>query len=328
LTYLQAVKVQPMSHWLIHVAVGAIADASGRILIAKRPEHAHQGGLWEFPGGKLLPGETPQAGLARELAEELGIEVTASRPLIRVQHDYGDRRVLLDVHKVSAYRGVPEGREGQPLDWRSPEAMDPTLFPEADRSIITALQLPERYLITGADPNDPGVFLDRLQQALSSGIRLVQLRAHGVSDAAYRRLAGPVLALCRQTGARLILNRAPAVVADLDADGLHLPARLLAQLAERPGSARWLVGASCHNAADLARAVALGLDYALLSPVAATASHPDAEPLGWEGFAELVMPISLPVYALGGLGTQDLPRAFEHGAQGIAGIREFWPGLV
>jgi len=310
---------------LIHVAAGAITDAAGRILIAKRPDGAHQGGLWEFPGGKLLPGETPRQGLDRELAEELGIRVTAARPLISVQHDYGDRRVLLDVHLVTAYEGAPEGREGQPLDWLAPAAMDPARFPAADRSIITALRLPSRYLITGADPHETGAFLARLDKALSEGIGLVQLRAHGLDDGAYATLAETALALCRRAGARLILNRTAAVAAALDADGLHVPAPLLRRLTERPLPAGRLVGASCHDAEELARAAALGLDYAFLSPVAATASHPDARPLGWGGFAKLVTPATLPVYALGGLGVEDLRTAFEHGAQGIAGISGFWP---
>lgn len=127
---------------IIHVVAGALADGRGRVLVTRRPEGAHQGGLWEFPGGKLEPGETPLAGLERELAEELGIRVLASRPLIQVHHDYGDRRVLLDVHRVTAFAGTPVGREGQPLDWRHPEDMDPADFPAADRPIITALRWP------------------------------------------------------------------------------------------------------------------------------------------------------------------------------------------
>jgi 8-oxo-dGTP diphosphatase len=310
---------------LIHVAAGAIADAAGRILIARRPQGVHQGGLWEFPGGKLLDGETPRQGLDRELAEELGIRVTAARPLIQVRHDYGDRRVLLDVHRVTGYEGIPAGREGQPLDWVQPEAMDPARFPAADRPIITALRLPARYLITGPDPNDPDDFLARLRRALAQGLRLVQLRAHELDDSAYLSLAEAALPLCRRAGARLLLNRAPDVAVQVDSDGVHVPERVLAGLRARPLPPDRLVGASCHDAGELARAAALGLDYALLSPVAATASHPGSRPLGWTRFGELVTLATLPVYALGGLGPADLSLAFEHGAQGVAGIGGFWP---
>ncbi len=309
---------------MIHVVAGAIADGQGRILIARRHAGTHQGGLWEFPGGKLEPGETPRQGLERELAEELGIRVLASRPLIRVHHDYGDRRVLLDVHRVTAFTGTPVGREGQPLDWRQPADMDPVDFPAADRPIITALRLPTLYLITGEDPTRPPVFLSRLERALAAGVRLVQLRAHGLPAADFARLAAAAHILCRRQGARLVINRGPGEARGLVADGLHLASRYLHELRRRPED--WaLVGASCHGVADLARAAALGLDYALLSPVLPTASHPGAPHLGWERFAALAEEATLPVYALGGLGPGEVERAIDHGAQGVAAIRELWP---
>jgi len=304
---------------------GAIADAQGRILVTLRPDHVHQGGLWEFPGGKLEPGEGPEQGLARELEEELGIRVEASEPLIRVPHDYGDRRVLLDVRRVTVFRGVPRGLEGQPLAWLRPTDMEPAGFPAADRPIITALRLPRILLITGPDPRDPADLLSRLQTALTRGIRLVQLRAHELEPAAYRRLAQHAFHRCEAAGAQLLLNRDPREVEGLPRHGLHLSAKLLNTLGQRPGLPGDLVGASCHNGPELARAAALGLDYALLSPVRHTASHPDVTPLGWSRFAELVDPTPLPVYALGGLRVGDLDDAIRHGAQGIAAIRGLWP---
>jgi 8-oxo-dGTP diphosphatase len=303
-----------------------VEDAQGRILITRRPDHAHQGGLWEFPGGKLESGETPQQGLARELYEELGIRVRKQRPLIRVHHDYGDRHVLLDVHRVTEYEGEPRGREGQPLDWVAPMAMRPELFPAADRPIISALRLPALYLITGPDPRDLRGFLARLVAALESGVRLVQLRAHALDDAQYARLARGAFSLCEPQGARLLLNRDPALAGDLPCHGLHLSASRLNRLDERPRREDWWVGASCHHASDLEQAARLGLDYALLSPVKATLTHPDAVPLGWQGFAALADLAGLPVYALGGVTPADLDRAVGCGAQGIAAIRGLWPG--
>ena len=102
---------------ILHVAVAVIADDQSRILLARRHHNVHQGGLWEFPGGKLEPRETLADALRRECREELGIEVRAHRPLISIRHDYPDRRVLLDVHRVTEYQGEPRGLEGQPLAW-------------------------------------------------------------------------------------------------------------------------------------------------------------------------------------------------------------------
>ena len=307
----------------IHVAAGAIRDAAGRVLLTRRPAGVHQGGLWEFPGGKLEPGESVRSALARELREELGIAVRAARPLIRVHHDYGDRHVLLDVFLVTEYAGTPSGIEGQPMTWQAPAAMDAERFPAADRPIIDALRLPERYLITGAEPRDEAAFLHRLAAALQTGVQLVQLRRHDLADADYARLARAALPLCRAAGARLLLNRAPELAGELDADGVHLRAKMLWRIAARPPACD-LAGASCHNAAELRRAAELGLDYALLGPVLETATHPDAEPLGWAGFAALADTAALPVYALGGMGMDHLTESFQHGAQGIAAIGGLW----
>jgi 8-oxo-dGTP diphosphatase len=309
---------------LIQVAAAAILDAEGRVLITRRADHLHQGGLWEFPGGKLEPGETPEQALARELKEELDIVPLAQEPLIRIHHAYHDRRVWLDVYRVSAFEGEPRGLEGQPLRWSDPTLLRAEDFPAADRPVITALQLPEHYLITGPDPRDPAAFLQRLENSLREGQRLVQLRAHGLDDLAYADLLAAALDLCRGFQARLLVNR-PRGCGDWAgrADGIHLTAGELRALPSRPSAG--LVGASCHTPQELARAAQLGLDYALLSPVEPTASHPQAAALGWDRFAEWVEGVNLPVYALGGMHAGLLARAKRAGGQGIAGIRGFWP---
>ncbi|MEP4485725.1 MAG: 8-oxo-dGTP diphosphatase MutT [Halioglobus sp.] len=125
---------------LIHVAVGVIIDADNRILIARRNNEAHQGGLWEFPGGKVEAQETIQIAMARELHEELGIEIGSLAPLLEVRHDYGDKQVLLDVHVVRNFSGEPEGREGQPLKWVSVDELPQFEFPAANVPIVEAVQ--------------------------------------------------------------------------------------------------------------------------------------------------------------------------------------------
>jgi 8-oxo-dGTP diphosphatase len=314
-----------MSESLIHVAVAVIEDDSGRVLLSQRPAHTHQGGLWEFPGGKVEAGEGLGQALCREIHEELGLEVTGHRPLIRLVHHYQDRSVLLDVHRITAFSGDAHGREGQAMAWVLPTELNHYPLLPADRPIVTALRLPERYLITGPDPANPEVFLARLRQALAAGVRLVQLRAKTLPDQALRALAGESLALCREYGARMLINGAPDLVEALGADGVHLTGRRLASLDRRPLDAGYLVGASCHSAQELSQAVRLGLDFAVLSPVLPTASHPEAQPLGWARFGELVEGVPLPVYALGGVGAGDVSEAWGHGAQGVAGIRGLWP---
>ncbi|HHH39019.1 MAG TPA: Nudix family hydrolase [Sedimenticola sp.] len=315
------------SRALCEVAVAVILDTAGRVLLSRRHVNAHQGGLWEFPGGKLEPGETLDAALRREIREELGIEVLNHRPLITIDHHYPGRSVRLRVRQVATFRGVPEGREGQPLAWVAPAALAGYPMPAADRPIVTALRLPAHCLVTGPDPRDPETFLARLDQALADGIRLVQLRAPGLSEEAFRQLATRALERCRRHAARCLLNADPVLAERLGADGVHLSSRRLLTLERRPLARGLWVGASCHDLPQLRRAESLGLDFAFLSPVLPTASHPEAPPLGWEGFRALVDRVALPVYALGGMTPGMAERAREEGGQGIAAIRGLWdPG--
>jgi 8-oxo-dGTP diphosphatase len=293
-------------------------------LITRRPNQVPQGGLWEFPGGKLETGEAVEQALERELFEELGIGVLASNPLIRVTHQYQDKGVVLDVHRVSAFSGTPAGCEGQPWRWVPPEHLSRYSFPAADIPIIGALCLPELYLITGQDPAQPDNFIKRLDQALSSGIKLVQLRAKGVSERHFARLAERAIDCCRSWGAKLLLN-GTLPTTRMQADGVHLTARQLMHLSERPLDKQHLVAASCHNLAELVQAEQLGLDFVVLSPVHRTASHPQASAIGWDGFRELTEQVSIPIYALGGVLPAELNQARQYGGQGIAAIRALWP---
>ncbi len=123
----------------VHVAVGVVIDTAGRILVSQRPQHLHQGGLWEFPGGKVESGELITDALRRELHEELAIDVIDAEPLIEVEHDYGDKEVLLDVWLVKTFRGEPEGREGQLWRWVARSELESLEFPAANIAIIEAL---------------------------------------------------------------------------------------------------------------------------------------------------------------------------------------------
>jgi len=129
---------------LVHVVAAAVIDATGRVLIAQRPAGTHLAGGWEFPGGKLEPGEERLAGLARELREELGITIATPRPLIRVCHAYPSREVLLDIWVVTRYSGEPRGLDGQALRWCTQDELAVTELLPADKPIVAALRLPEQ----------------------------------------------------------------------------------------------------------------------------------------------------------------------------------------
>jgi len=308
----------------IHVAAAAIFDKQQRVLIARRPDHVHQGGLWEFPGGKVEDGESVSEALARELGEEVGIRVQQSRPLIRVYHDYPDKSVLLDVWRVDAFQGVAHGREGQPCEWVEPERLGEFSFPEANDPIVRAVQLPDRYLITPDPDGNNESFLGQLEHCLGNGIRLVQLRAKSLSQDDYIDLASKAKSLCAVHGAKLILNSDPALVSVVGADGVNLTGDRLVALRDRPLPANKWVSASCHTVEDLNQAEKIHVDFAMLSPVQATKSHPDARPIGWQHFQSLCEHAPFPVYALGGVGPNDLEQSFSCGAQGIAAIRALW----
>lgn len=309
----------------VHVAAAAIISGDARkVLIARRPSNVDHGGLWEFPGGKLAPYETGLEGLKRELHEELGVEIQRAQPLIRVHHEYPDKHILLDVWQVHAFAGEPFGREGQAVRWVPMEELVGYPFPAANLPILRAVMLPTEYLITGEE-EDEARFEACLNRALAEdGVRLVQLRAKTLDEAAYLARAERVLGLCREHGARLLLNGEPEWLERVDADGIHLTSERLMKLERRPiAEAKWL-SASTHDRCQLVQAGHIGCDFVTLSPLRTTPSHPEVAPLGWHDFQQLVERAAMPVFALGGMTRFDANHARAVGAQGIASIRDFW----
>jgi len=118
-------------------------DHSNQILISRRPDHLHQGGLWEFPGGKVETDELPEQALGRELREELGIQVTQAQPYLQVSHDYSDKQVLLDIWQVNGFSGQPRGMEGQDCRWVALSELlgsdSGYAFPAANQAILDKL---------------------------------------------------------------------------------------------------------------------------------------------------------------------------------------------
>ncbi|WP_297813932.1 8-oxo-dGTP diphosphatase MutT [uncultured Methylophaga sp.] len=124
----------------VEVAVAILLNGDNKVLTSWRQPHQHQGGLWEFPGGKREADETMLDALKREIHEELGVQVEHAEPFVRIDHDYGDKKVSLNVWLVSQFTGEPSGREGQPLRWQAVDEMQADEFPAANSAIIDALK--------------------------------------------------------------------------------------------------------------------------------------------------------------------------------------------
>jgi len=306
----------------LDVAVAAIRDDQNRLLISKRHEHLHQGGLWEFPGGKIEAGETIHQALVREIHEELGIDVLDARPLIKIPHKYSDRSVCLHVWLVETFSGNPQGKEGQKIRWVEQNELHQYTFPAANRTIVSALQLPDQYLIT-PQKNTVSELVDHLEAPVRNGVELIQFRAPQWNQIQYQEAALEIVEYCHSMNVRVVLNAESSLLETVDADGIHLNGERLAALTERPiGQEKWL-SASCHSLEEIKQARRLKVDYISLSPVLRTASHPGKARLGWQKFGELVEQATMPVFALGGMGFSDIELAINAGGQGVAGIGLF-----
>lgn len=316
---------------VIHVAVGVIRRGD-RVLIARRPDHVHQGGLLEFPGGKVETGESVQDALVREILEETGLRISASAlvPLIGIRHDYGDKCVFLDVWESPCPQGEPEGREGQTIEWRHPLDLADEDFPAANRPIIRALGLPRCYAITGMG-EDVTDYLKKLGQALSgSTASLCVLRAPELDPEQYRELVSGVLRKADwNRGVQWMLHGgAEWINLFPQASGLHMPWREARRHTQRPIDRRYLLAVSCHNAEQVVHAGQIEADFITLGPVRPTTSHPGARPMDTDEFRNLVAEAPMVVYGLGGLGAEDEYEMIACGAQGFAGISFWWPGAA
>jgi 8-oxo-dGTP diphosphatase len=314
----------------LRVAVGVVQRDSGEVLMAQRPVGKPYAGWWEFPGGKLETGESPEAALARELHEELNLQSLSSTPWVVREHVYPHATVRLFFRKVRTWQGEPQPCEGQLLRWQAPHALTVAPLLPASLAPIGWLQLPNFYRISCVAAWGVAPFFDALEAALEThtpGYPLwLQWREPDLPEAENARLFHRLRRLRATRPLRLIVSSRHPPSFWQAADGVHLTARDHRALRWRP--ARPWVVASCHDHAELAHAARIGCDFAVLGPVQATLSHPGQEGLGWQGLARTIALTPLPVYALGGLRPGALPEAQAAGAQGIAMMRGAWPGLV
>ena len=299
----------------VEVAAAVIQRADGAFLLARRPAGKVYAGYWEFPGGKIEPGEPPERALARELREELGIEACTAFPWLTREYTYPHASVRLNFFRVTAWKGDPHPREQQAIAWQRFGAPLAAPMLPANAPVLAALELPHEYAITDAQSLGAAEMLQRIRERLAQGLKLILVRDRGL--ARREAFARDVVHLAHRHGARVLVSGGPS-----GGDGVHFTAAQLMALTARP--APGLAAASCHDQAELARAMALQLDFAVLGPVKATASHPAARPLGWEEFARIARGASIPVYAIGGMQRADLDAAWRAGAHGLAMIGGAW----
>jgi len=333
----------------VFVAAGMILRADGNLLLGQRPQGKSWAGWWELPGGKIEPGETVRQALVRELQEELNITVTHATPWVRYVYEYEKTVAHLHLWRVTGWEGTPAGQENQALAWvdpqQSPAAVSPML--PATLAPLRWIQLPQRYLFSSiGEATRLPAFLQQLDRTLAGGARwlvqfrepawqhgLAQARNHGMAasrtddlrcDALYQAFT-QVLACCRRHGTPCLINSIHPRTWWPQADGVHLRAEdaraLSCRNTNRPPG--WL-GVSAHDADELAVARALQADFAVLGHVLQTPSHPDLPGMGWDAFARCVQTAGLPVYAVGGQGTDTLDTAQAHGAHGVAGMRRIF----
>jgi len=307
----------------VHVAVAVIEDNDGNILIAKRPDHVHQGGYWEFPGGKVESDETIETALTREIREELNLLITRSQPLITIPHTYPDKTVFLDVHRVTEYSGKAIGNEGQLIKWVNKFSLRDFEFPKANAPVIDAVELPDKYLITpDYNPEEHANYFQILENLLRAGIRLVQLRAKSLKGPQLTLLYEQVKSLTDKYGAILQFNTSLSYAQKLNIKNIHLTTSALMNTSELPD--QHFISASCHNQAEVLKACELGVKFIVIAPVNKTNTHPDAVAIGWDTFAKLCRLSTVPIFALGGMSSSDIPVAIENGGQGIAAISALW----
>jgi 8-oxo-dGTP diphosphatase len=292
----------------------AVIERPGEFLLAKRPEGKPYPGYWEFPGGKIEPGEDPRAALVRELREELGIEVREATPWITRVYTYTHATVRLHFFRVGAWDGEPRPLEDQAIAWQRVEAPDVAPMLPANAPVLAALALPDVMVVSNAAAHGIEDWIQALAARALEERMLVQIREKGANRQQVQHLLSRALARAQPFGSPVVVNSDSGSFPQ--GGGVHLTSRALMAATARPEAS--LVGASCHDEAQLDQAERLRVDYAVLGPVKETASHPGAKVLGWERFAQLARGRAMPVYAIGGLTRADLAEARRHGAHGVA----------
>jgi len=297
-----------MSKPNIHVAI-ALLFHQNRVLVGWREAKQHQGNKHEFPGGKVEHAETPMQACRREVREEVGIDIELWHAFDFIRHEYDDVIVHLHLFHASVTAAqLPQIQ--QPWNWYGREQLQSLNFPKANDVILHKLHWPQMIKISSdladlAQLEENQLLYWRVpaeqHQAKTletlSGVQLAQLI---INHDLYLLLPE------QQQQAISTLHLKQSQLADFNSEGRIMAKRYIA---------------ACHDLASAQRAEQIGCEAIFLSPVLATATHVDVEPLGWDIFEKIATQLDIPVYALGGMQRDDLSLAQAHHAYGIAGIR-------
>jgi len=307
------------------IVAGVVRNRNdGRILLSLRPARAHQGRTWEFPGGKVRPGESSRQALCRELSEEINICVRHAHRLVAVDHDYPDRKITLELWVVDDWNGRLHAREGQVIEWVPAGELSSRRMPEANRAFIRLVSLPPLYLITPDRKSYDDGFLSLAENLIRSGVRLLQFRSTRSSFQEHAGAVRELAKLCNSYSGELLYNGTPEQAMQAGAHGVHLNSTLLMQYRARPLSPEYRVASSCHNRREIDEARRINADFCVLAPVHETGTHPGLKGMGWRQFSSLSASSPIPVYALGGIRPQELAVARLNGAHGVAMISAIW----
>ncbi len=305
----------------ILVSVGILQN-DAQYLIALRQDGKELSGYWEFPGGKQEAGESPLDALTRELKEEINIIVEHATLFKEFSWVYNDKEIHLTFFHVHSYKGQPHANESQKIKWVYPEELRTYKFPEANRYAINLLTLPNSIVIT-PDCNEMNTWMQRVKMHLANQNTILRLRFSNRLAPTSQQLS-EIVELSAQSKSYVMFDPNDfEYIIPTPYTGIHLNRHQTMRFM-RSDNHELILGASVHNEDELEKALRLGVDYVMISPVLPTQTHPDAEGIGWQRFSNIIGNTKILCYALGGMTPSMMEIAQDNNAHGIAGLRGFW----
>ena len=306
----------------VNVSVAILINADHQVLFGQRPPPKSWEGWWEFPGGKIEKDETSVDALYREIYEEIGVKITKFEKWVTRKYFYGGNDITLHFFKVHKWEGEVTSKENQKLVWTYLQNLNVSPILPANLFVQKAFDLPMHYAITNLSETSKKVFFNQLQNKISNGLKMIQVREKNISFKEFKIFSKEVIEICKPNDVKVIINSNVDLAYEIKADGVHLTSKDLIHIKKIPDNL--IVSASCHTQEEIDIAEKLNINFLVLSAVKKTLSHEDIKPLGWNKFEKIVNKVNTPIYALGGLGVKDYQVALGNGAIGIASQRLIW----